>query len=218
MSLYWQLNNFYRKGFQLKIKLASIIFITITFFGCSKATLLYDQEAKVFCDLHDVENWEGGARRASNAELKSILDQKVSEVKFSNEFQKIINDLDEIKFVKKLYPSAQEKIQAFTGELWECPAYKEFYSVKFERITPKIEPKQSSLIINISASGDVVVNDSLVRNTTGIEFNKVISSLELQSPVSATITVDKGAPEEILNQIMEALKNTDVEKLAVIKK
>lgn len=202
----------------MKIKLASIFLITITLIGCNETKLSYNQEAKIFCDLHKTESMEGGARRATNAELKVILDRKISEVAFSKKFKEIINDLDKIRFLKNLYPGAQEKIRTLTGEQWECPEYKELYSVKFERITPKIEPKHNSITINISNSGEVIVNGGLMTNITAEEFNKIISSLELKTPVSATVTITKGASGDILNQVMQALKNTEVEDLVLVEK
>ncbi len=203
---------------KLKIKLASIFIITIALLGCNDPKLSYNKEAKIFCDLHKTENWEGGARRATNAELKVILDRKISEVAFSKKFEEIINDLDKIKFLKKLYSGAQEKIRTLTGEQWECPEYKEFYSVKFERITPKIKPKNNSLTINISSSGEVIVNGELMKNITTEEFNKILTPMKLKSPVSVAITINKGASRVILNQVMQALKNTEVEDLVLIEK
>lgn len=202
----------------MKIKLASFFLITITLISCSEPKLSYNQEAKIFCNLHKVENWEGGMRRITNEELKIILDRKISEVAFSKKFKEIINDLDKIKFLKQLYPGAKEKIRTLTGEPWECPEYKEFYSVKLERITPKIEPKYSSLTINISSSGEVVVNGTLIKDITAEEFNKIISSIELKPPVSATVTMNKGASEEILNQVMQTLKKTAIKHLVLIEK
>ena len=203
----------------MKIRILTLVFISYALIGCIESLRTYSQEAQLYCNLHKIESWKDFPRDASLDDFIKEYDKRVSAVGFSSEFKEVIRDIDKIIFLKNLYPGAKAKISALTGEPWDCPAYQEFHHVEYEKVDPEETMGIGKpLRIEISSSGAVVINDGLLVNITAEEINKVISSLGLKSPVSASVTVYYDAPEEILNQVMHALKETEVEDLVIIEK
>jgi hypothetical protein len=93
----------------------------------------HKQEAKDFCEIHNPNNWKEFAKTASPDELEKELEKRVDKVVKTKAFKDIIAELNQVEFMRTLYPAAQTKISELIGEMWECPYYQEFYSVSFER-------------------------------------------------------------------------------------
>ena len=101
--------------------------------GCGSEQETYKQEAQAFCEVHNPENWKAFAKTGSQAELEKELKRRIGKVVKSKAFNDILVQLDQVEFVRELYPAAQAKISALIGEKWVCPYYQAFYSLSFER-------------------------------------------------------------------------------------
>jgi len=54
----------------------------------------------------------------------------VRKVLKTNEFNKLLEDMESVEFYRQMYPTEKSRIEKFTGETWNCPAFENFYSIK----------------------------------------------------------------------------------------
>jgi hypothetical protein len=140
---------------------ALIVFVLSTAVSCSSEQAKYKKEAKAFCEVHNPNNWKEFAKTGSPDELQKELETRIDKVVKTKAFKDIIAELNQVEFMRELYPTAQTKISELTGEKWECPYYQEFYSVSFERrpgeaVTTDID--KDTVVIHIEGQGNYTVN------------------------------------------------------------
>ena len=110
--------------------------------GCSESSVdVFKKDAAAFCDVFDVEEWldiyqKGedstfeGASNPTNSEnewFDGILRKRVNASVESIEFKNLTDHINSRKYFSEIYPSTKLKIEALTGEEWQCEKLEFFY-------------------------------------------------------------------------------------------
>jgi hypothetical protein len=88
------------------------------------------QDADSFCKVHALDNWKDLKRDISISEFNAQVKAKVKSVLNTKEFLTLLDDMDSVEFYREMYPTAKAKIESLTGNMWDCPAYQNFYKLK----------------------------------------------------------------------------------------
>ena len=142
--------------FILKIFLLAGLCVIVI--ACQAHTRSLQEEGDLFCQLHDLNYWQSVTDK-SIPQMYQMLNQKVREAKFSNEFQQVIKELDITQntslYPSQLYPLAQEKISKLTGSKWACEDYRKFYYMEWKPVA-NID-NDNNLAIRITSSEKIYI-------------------------------------------------------------
>jgi biopolymer transport protein ExbD len=191
--------------------------ITLSIFGCTTNDKNYEDEAIAFCEAHNPLNWVAYQNRADAVDLKKALDKRLSQVIESDEFNKIINALDQVVFSRQLYPTAQSKISALIGKDWECKYYQAFYAIDFVQYpTPLDSDSDAAVILAIDDAGNFSVNAMKLIDNRVDTLKRGIVMAASASPPKVIIQTSPSAPKEALNAALDLLRKLKVKKVSII--
>ena len=123
--------------FFLRVHSFTCIFAYVILVGCTQSIASNKQallkDANAFCDIHEAKHWKDISSNTPITEFNKIIYERVRKSVKSDEFYKFIESMNSVKFYRQMYPTAKIRIEEITGVAWDCPAYKEFYSIKINR-------------------------------------------------------------------------------------
>ena len=193
----------------------------ITAVGCNPEQENYKKEAAAFCEVHNPENWRAFAKTGSPGELQKELNSRIDQVVKTTAFKKIVAELNQVEFMRKLYPTAQSKISKLIGRQWECPYYKEFYTITFERlpkdtITTDIDKDKDVVVIGIDAKGNYTVNSMELMDNAPETLKDAIKMVAATSPPKVVVKTEENTPKDSLDSALRVLYGMGVKHTSII--
>ena len=72
-----------------------------------KAQGLAEEDAELFCEIHELHNWEDVPRGIRFDEFNQLVKERVKSVVKTPEFKQLVDELDEISHYRSMYPVAK---------------------------------------------------------------------------------------------------------------
>jgi hypothetical protein len=200
-----------------------LLFASILVVGCSSKTETYKKEAEAFCNVHNPENWRDYKNTGSYFEFQDELVKRISKVVVSEEFRNIFKKLSEDDSRPDAYSFYKTEIEKLTGEEWNCPYAKDFYSVewKSEHITPGQPTSAASdgeteeLVIRLEQNGDYIINSEKVAAQDSEKIDQLLKEFLNKNPKVKIITAD-GVSKEQLLEAMDKLSHLGVTHVSIV--
>lgn len=111
-----------------------ILFVLITLTSCSasESRQLFIDDAKRFCEVHNISTWEKDGRldalnQLDPTEKLAELTRVIRSTVRTPEMQTIIFEEGRSLPATEFYPFLQKEIPELTGSPFDCPAIPEFY-------------------------------------------------------------------------------------------
>ncbi len=187
--------------------------------GCGSEQETYKKEAKAFCDVHNPEHWKEFAKTGSMADLEKELNSRIDKAVKSKAFKDILVQLDQVGFVRELYPTAQAKISALIGENWECPYYRAFYSLSFERQPEGAaagDIDKDAVVVGIDAQGNYTVNSMELMDNAPQTLKDAIKTVAATSPPNVVVKTQENTPKEALDSALRVLFDMGIERTKIV--
>ena len=197
-------------------------FLTLGLFvasGCESQQGILKKEANAFCEIHNPDNWKKFAKTGSPAELEKELNKRIDKTIKTKAFKDIIAELNQVEFMRELYPTAQLKISDLIGEKWDCPFYQEFYSVRFERYPAPpsaTDISNDTIVLGIDANGNYTVNSMELMDNKPETLKDAIKTVAATSPPKVVIKTEENTPKESLDSALHVLYEMGVKKFTII--
>jgi hypothetical protein len=210
---------------RIKTKSPSIIiwaFLPLLFLvvsACESQQEILKKEANAFCEIHNPENWKEFAKTGSPAELEKELNKRIDKAIKTKALKDVIAELNQVEFMRELYPTAQKKISNLIGENWDCPFYQEFYSVRFERhpAPPSaIYISNDTIVVGIDANGNYTVNSMELMDNKPETLKDAIKTVAATSPPKVVVKTEENTPKESLDSALHVLYEMGVKKSTII--
>ena len=201
--------------FFLRMLSFTCIFAYVLLSGCTqsipsnKQTLLKD--ASAFCDIHDAKHWEDISSKTTITKFNKITYERVRKSVKTDEFYKFIESMKSVEFYRQMYSTAKTRIKAITGVAWNCPAYKEFYSIKISRDNTVSQANEADIVI--TKEGKYLVQNKIVKLTSS--SLKAALDHDNNPRSKLIIKLDSGASDDLLNPLFQALSQLGIENVSV---
>lgn len=184
--------------------------------GCTQNTTYSKQslanDAKAFCDIHEAKHWKDITPSTSVKELNEIANSRARNAIKTSEFNNLLNEMNAIEFYRQMYPTAKSKIEKITGEVWNCEAYKDFYTVNTSR--DSIISNKSEADIVITKAGEYLIQDKAVEITPTSLKAALQSDKHPRSKI--IIKLNTGASDDLLGPLFQALAPLGIENVSVL--
>jgi biopolymer transport protein ExbD len=176
------------------------------------------QEAINFCNVYDPEDWRNFKNTGLYFEFQDELVKRISKIVVTAEFRNIFEKLAEDDSRPYPYTFYKTEIEKLTGEKWNCPHAKDFYSVqwKSEPSTSRQATSEASdideLIIRLEQNGDYVINSKKVAAQNSEKIDQLLRELITSTPKVKVISADGVSKEQLLDalQKLSQLRVTNV--------
>jgi hypothetical protein len=191
--------------------------------GCSSKANTYKQEAEAFCNVQNPENWLDYKNTGSYFDFQDELVKRISKVVVSEEFRDIFKKLSEDDSRPDAYTFYKTEIEKLTGEEWNCPYAKDFYSVewKSEHITPgqptsaASDDETEELVIRLEQNGDYIINSEKVAAQDSEKIDQLLKEFLNKKSKVKIITAD-GVSKEQLLEAMGKLSHLGVTNVTIV--
>ena len=198
---------------------AFLPFVLFAASGCESQQEILKKDASAFCEIHNPENWTEFAKTGSPAELEKELNKRIDKAIKTKAFKDVVAELNQVEFMRELYPTAQSKISNLIGEKWDCPYYQEFYSVRFERHpAPQSATDFSSdtVVLGIDANGNYTVNSMELMDNKPETLKDAIKTVAATSPPKVVVKTEENTPKDSLDSALRVLYEMGVKKSSII--
>jgi len=192
--------------------------------ACSQDTATNKQllinDANVFCEIHGLQHWkETPPDNAASQELNQMIRKRVLNVLETDEFRKVVIEMESVEHFSQIYPQAKSKVEKIIGQSWDCPAYKEFYSLTFTSIDGgeglKVNNyKLGEVDIFITKDGKYLYKNKPIKLTT--EALKSILVQDNAPKVELVVELEKGTSKILLEPLYQAAYQLEVKAISVI--
>ncbi|GAB1262187.1 hypothetical protein [Aurantivibrio plasticivorans] len=99
--------------------------------GCSENSVAttsdYNAEASALCEALSPAYWAEASKGKSPAEIQTLLTQRIEDAVSSNEMTALIQNLSSHP-IEERYLHIQSTVKELTGEDYDCPALKDYFS------------------------------------------------------------------------------------------
>ena len=187
--------------------------------GCKSKLDVYKEEAQQFCEVHNPSEWKAHVKKTGETNVKEELDRRVNSVVITEEFKKIVDELNKVEFMRELYSTAQAEISKLIQDKWECVYYREFYTVRFERSQGDMaaQPSEEGLItIVIDADGNITISSMELMDNQLETLRQGIETIATESPPKIVIKTRENTPKSTLNGVTGLLYKMGVRKATII--
>ena len=202
--------------FFLRVLSFTCIFTYVLLSGCTQSIASNKQallrDANAFCDIHEAKHWKDISPTTPITEFNKIIDERVRQSVKSDEFYKLIESMNSVEFYRQMYPTAKIRIEEITGVAWDCPAYKEFYSIKTNRDHSVSQANEADIVI--TKEGNYLVQNKIVKLTSASLKAALDHNNNPRSKL--IIKLDSGASDELLNPLFQALSQLGIENVSVL--
>jgi len=192
------------------------IFTFLLLSGCTQSETSRKQslilDANAFCDIHEAKHWKDISPDMPIAEFNEIVNERVLKVLKTNEFNNLLEDMKSVGFYRQMYPTAKAKIENITGETWDCPAYKEFYSLKTSRESTVSHENEPDIII--TKEGKYLIQNKAVKLTA--DSLKAALQIDEKPRTKLIIKLETGVSDELLGPLFQALSPLGIENVSVL--
>ena len=204
-----------------------VVLIIASVAGCHSQRETYRKEAKAFCDVHNPENWKAFAKTGSLEQLPTELNHRIHKVVHTEAFKNIVAELNQIRFLRQLYPGAQTKITQLTGEQWDCSYYQAFYSVKFERISDDTvtavhnsaataKDDKNVIVVGIDTQGNYTVNSMELMDNSPQTLQQAIKTVAASTKPYVIISKVSLTPNSALNAALKVLQQMGISNVTIV--
>jgi biopolymer transport protein ExbD len=170
--------------FIVRVKALLPLYLCLSVFSCGAHGTSFENAATQYCNLYAPSSWEALGKEA---ELQTIYSFIVRESRKIDNAQ-LIKALDNAntKDFATFSVSVRENIEAQLGDKWQCDLFDNFFyprqkvvSLSISEITEKrIDPNSPNvMVIMLLASGEVVVNDAPLENSSAETIKEAIGML-----------------------------------------
>lgn len=207
------MNNKYLKV----IALTGLALVVVFSPACSvqfSTKMFYREDAEAFCAIHELDNWSDVSSEMPLSEFNQLVIERELAVVKTQTFKEIVEDLSKVNFYPELYPLAKRRIQAVTGEDWDCPAYEKFSSLVQKPVSlPAVDTSNISPDILINTSNAFELHGAAL-DLQSDQLKLFIASRNRNLPL--IVKMEKGASNEALSLLFDYLSKLDVENILVV--
>jgi biopolymer transport protein ExbD len=176
-------------------------------------------DAKAFCEVHAREKWGDVSPDLSVTEFETLVRSRQRSAIETSEFVTLLDELDQIRFYRDLYPTAKKKISLLIGEPWHCPAYEAFYRLKVEKAggDAKLEPQgdlQADIVI--SSEGGYLLQGVPCDLNSEKCIGRLKQLVQYRKDAPVVIRLDDGSSDSHLQTLFKALASLKVNKVTVL--
>lgn len=201
----------------LVLKAALLTGLCVIVLACQAHTKNLQEESEFFCQLHDIKYWQGVTDKTI-PQLYQMLNRKVREAGFSNDFMRVIKDLDIMEntsiYPSQLYPLAQAKISKLTGLKWECDDYQKFYYMEWKPV--ESNDNETLLDIRITSKKEIyIVNKSQQRNISKTQLKSYIVNNKITKLIIHTDNSSDSSPNPFVVELLNLLGETGLKKTII---
>lgn len=201
----------------------SLLMLTV---ACAHSSSI-EEAASLYCESYSPSTWESLGSGADVSEIYNhIVTVQKAKIKDAA-FMQAIENSDNKDFVS-FYQSARVNIEKLLGGIWNCEAFDQFYfpqqtltSISLQEVYKKrINPDDANtLVIAISHSGEVLVNNSPLASTTmdviKLGVNSRIRGRDING-LEIVLYADQGSDGVLLSRVMRSLAEIGVSKVSLI--
>jgi len=202
--------------FSQNLKFSLYILCSLPLFACAPNLVVEDQllkqDAKIFCDLHKTENLTEIPSEATTDEASSIIYHRGIQSLKTVEVRMLLEEMNTVRFYRQMYPLAKEKIEKITGDVWNCPAYKNFYQIKLADNNSDSNP----IDIIITKNGEYLIQNQPVELTSKAIDSALNMDTNKIPQYKLIIQLQDGASDELLEPLFKILTSLGFETVNVL--
>lgn len=206
---------FYRLG---------LLFVVTLILSCASSGYAQQDriklDAKAFCEVHAREKWTDVSQSLSVSEFEALVRTRQRSAIATREFAAVLDELDQVRFYRDLYPTAKKKIGSLIGEPWSCPAFEAFYQLKVEKTGnngTKLESQGvSKADIVISSEGNYLLQGMPCDLNSDKCIGRLKQLVQYRSDAPVVIRIDNGSSSSHLQTLFKALASLKASKVTVI--
>jgi biopolymer transport protein ExbD len=212
--------------FIVRVKALLPLYLCLSVFSCGAHGESFKNAATQYCNLYAPSSWEA---LGDEADLQTIYSYIVRESrKIDNaQFIKSLDDANTKDFAT-FSASVRENIEAQLGNKWQCDFFDNFFypkqKVVFLSISDiterRIDPNSPNvMVIMLLASGEVVVNNAPLENSSAETIKKAIGMLLGNMNRASTdvyVYFDQGADGGMVSKLLALLSGLGINHVGLI--
>ena len=190
-------------------------------FGCSNKGASKDvlaRDSMLFCDLHDVKHWRHIPSDMPIDEFHQLVNKRLKSKLKTSEYLTLVDELEKVEFYRQLYPEAKKRIEAIIETDWQCPQFKDFYSIELNKVA---EGEGLPVRIGSEVVAEIVVKPGSEYYLNGEPLN--LNSDELEKFVegrdkdqSLTVKMNDDTTDADFQNLLKRLAVLNVSNVSVI--
>ncbi|WP_347332541.1 hypothetical protein [Marinimicrobium locisalis] len=205
---------------------ALLALIPLTLIACQAQGVTYREATESYCDLYDPAAWSEVDNQDSLQEVYGYIASKSMDIE-NDQFRSDLKSM-EVESFSGFHKAIHRTFESRLGRSWQCDSFEDFFFPK-QKVVELLLGKEAekhinpsapnTLVLTLSASGDVLIDNKPLSDTSLETISKAIDiSLPRKgdSVAQVYLYLEEGVDAGNLFDIITLLKNKNVESVGLI--